>query len=221
MFLFLLAAKVAFLKGWAQQHESPGVHLTQGTESLESKGMLTHPGEHFVGRFEVERKFRVQDIEAVRQKLLEQDAVAFTIGNAEVDIFLDLADGRLEGNNQFHTLRHMQPSGRVLWISKGPQKDECIAMDLSDFSKALAMLKSLGFEEKRQIKKKRDIYFLGAFHVTLDLAEGLGSFVEVAAMTDDEDELDSLRIGVQEVVTTLQLSSHGEETRSYRQLLFG
>ena len=195
--------------------------MNQVAESLESKGMLTDPGEHFVGRFEVERKFRVPDIETVRQKLQEQNAVAFTVGNAEVDIFLDLADGRLEGNNQFHTLRHMQPSGRVLWISKGPQKDECVAMDLSDFGKALAMLKSLGFEEKRQISKKRDIYYFGSFHVTLDLVEGLGSFVEVAAMTDDEDELDSLRIGVQKVVSALELSGHSEETRSYRQLLFG
>lgn len=195
--------------------------MPQRTESLETKGMLTDPGDHFLGRFEVERKFRVPDIEAVRQKLQEQSAVAFTIGNAEVDVFLDLEDGRLENNNQFHSLRHMQPSGRVLWISKGPQKDECVAMDLSDFHKALAMLKSLGFEEKRQIRKKRDIYFFGAFHVTLDLVEGLGSFVEVAAMTDDEDQLDSLRIDIQEVVTALELPDHCEETRSYRQLLFG
>ena len=92
--------------------------MPQGSESLETKGMLTDPGVHFVGRFEVERKFRVPDIEAVWQKLREQNAVAFTLGNAEVDIFLDLPDGRLENNNQFHTLRHMQPSGRVLWISK-------------------------------------------------------------------------------------------------------
>jgi len=183
--------------------------------------MLADPGDHFIGRFEVERKFRVPDIEAVRQKLQEQNAVAFTVGNAEVDVFLDLADGRLENNNQFHTLRHMQPSGRVLWISKGPHKDECVAMDLSDFQKALAMLKSLGFEEKRQISKKRDIYFFGAFHVTLDLVEGLGSFVEIAAMTDDEEQLESLRIGIQEVVGALNLTEHHEETQSYRQLLFG
>ena len=67
-------------------------------------------------------------------------------------------------------------------------------MDLADFDKALAMLKSLGFEKKRQINKKQDIYFFGDFHVALDLVEGLDSLVEVAAMTDDEDLLPSLRL---------------------------
>lgn len=195
--------------------------MPQVTESLEAKGMLTDPGEHFVGRYEVERKFHVSDIEPVRRKLQEQNAAAFTIGNAEVDIFLDLPDGRLENNNQFHTLRHMQPSGRVLWISKGPRKDECVAMDLADFDKAMSMLKSLGFEEKRRIRKKRDIYFFGDFHVTLDLVDGLGPFVEVAAMTDDEDLLPGLRTGLQTAATALDLLAHREETRSYRQLLFG
>lgn len=195
--------------------------MPQGAGSLETKGMLADPGEHFVGRFELERKFYVTDIEAVRKKLQERNAVAFTIGNTEVDIFLDLPDGRLESNKQFHTLRHMQPSGRVLWISKGPRKDECVAMDLANFDKALSMLKSLGFEEKRQISKKRDIYFFGDFHVTLDFVENLGTFVEVAAMTDHEDLLPNLRLGIQRAVNALELTGHREETRSYRQLLFG
>ena len=94
-------------------------------------------------------------------------------------------------------------------------------MDLADFDKALAMLKSIGFEEKRRISKKRDIYFYGDFHVTLDLVDGLGPFVEVAAMTDDEELLPRLRIGLQTAVTDLDLSQHREETLSYRQLLFG
>ena len=195
--------------------------MPQETGNLETKGMLADPGEHFRGRFEVERKFRVPDIEAIRRILEANDAVAFTLGNAEVDVFLDLPDGRLESNNQFHTLRQMQPSGRVLWISKGPQKDACIAMDLPDFDKAFAMLKSLGFEELRQIRKKRDIYFYGAFHVTLDSVDGLGSFVEVAAMTDDEDLLPELRRDLQVAVAKLGLTDHPEQTQSYREMLFG
>ncbi|WP_306150442.1 MULTISPECIES: class IV adenylate cyclase [unclassified Roseibium] len=195
--------------------------MPQETRDLETKGMLADPGTHFVGRFEVERKFRVADLEAVRQELEMRNAVAFTLGNAEVDIFLDLSDSRLERNNQVHTLRHMQPSGRVLWISKGPKKDECVAMDLPGIGKARSMLKSLGFEEKWKISKKRDIYFLGDFHVTLDVVDGLGSFVEVAAMTDDENQLPGLRLGIQDVVDDLDLTHHQEETGSYRQLLFG
>lgn len=93
-------------------------------------------------------------------------------------------------------------------------------MDLADFDKALRMLKSLGFEEQRRISKKRDIYFIDDFHVTLDIVEGLGSFVEVAAMTDNEDELPGLRLGIQEAVAKLDLFEQREETLSYRQMLF-
>ncbi|WP_227257994.1 class IV adenylate cyclase [Kangsaoukella pontilimi] len=183
--------------------------------------MLSAPGDHFRGRYEVERKFRVPETAPVRQRLQEFGAVPFTLGNTETDIFLDLSDGRLERNHQFHTLRAMQPSGRVLWISKGPAKDACVAMDLPDFDKALAMLSSLGFQEKRRITKRRDIYFHGDFHVTLDHVDGLGAFVEVAVMTDDEDRLPALRLGVQDAVTELGLAAHQEEYRSYREMLFG
>ena len=195
--------------------------MQQNASSLETKGMLADPGDHFKGRFEVERKFRVDDIPSVLERLKEMAAIPFTLGNTETDIFLDLPDARLEANNQFHTLRHMQPSDRVLWISKGPAKDECIAMDLSDFDKALSMLKSLGFEEKWKIRKRRDIYFVDAFHVTLDHIDGLGSFVEIAVMTDEESQLPALRDDVQDAADRLGLLRFPEVNLSYRQLLFG
>ncbi len=195
--------------------------MTATDETLETRGMLADPGDHFRGRFEVEKKFRVADLEAVRARLTAGNAVVFTLGNRETDVFLDLADGRLEANNQFHTLRHMQPSGRVLWISKGPRRDECIAMDLPEFDKALAMLTSLGFRETRRIAKRRDIYFLGDLHVTLDRVDGLGAFVEVAAMTDDEGALPRLGEFVRDAAERLGLDAAAEETRSYREMLFG
>lgn len=189
--------------------------------NLETKGMLTDPGDHFKGRFEVERKFRCSDLAAVQARLEQVGAIPFTVGNAETDVFFDMPDGRLETNNQFHTLRHMLPSDRVLWISKGPAKDECVAMDLSDFDKATQMLTSLGFVELRRITKQRDIYFADRYHVTLDDVAGLGTFVELAIMTDDEGALPRLREEVQQAADALGLLGYPEETGSYRQMLFG
>ena len=141
------------------KHQVGKTPMQNSASDLAVKGMLTDPGDHFKGRFEVERKFRVDDITPLLHRLEQLAAVPFTLGNSETDVFLDLSDGRLEANNQFQTLRQMLPSGRVLWISKGPQKDECIAMDLPDFEKALSMLRSLGFEEKRKIHKKARYLF--------------------------------------------------------------
>lgn len=195
--------------------------MQESPPDLATKGMLADPGDHFKGRYEVERKFRVDDIAGVRALLNRLGAIPFTIGNAEIDVFFDMPDGRLEANNQFHTLRHMMPSDRVLWISKGPAKDQCVAMDLSGFAKATQMLTSLGFVEQRRISKKRDIYFYDQFHVTLDDVMGLGTFVELAIMSDDKDALPQLRAQVEQAAAKLELLRFPEENHSYREMLFG
>lgn len=194
--------------------------MTEAASHLAAKGMLVDPGDHFKGRYEVERKFRVDDLESIRAKICALGAVGFTIGNAETDIFFDLTDGRLASNGQTQVLRHMRPSGRVLWISKGPGSDACTAMDLTDNAQATAMLLSLGFVEINRIDKKRDIYFIDTFHATLDVVDGLGTYVELAVMTDHTDTLPALRRGVDAMARKLGLQDTMEETRSYRQMMF-
>lgn len=196
------------------------MELSETASNLATKGMLVDPGDHFKGRYEVERKFRVDDLELIRTNLCALGAVGFTIGNSETDVFFDFPDGRLASNDQSQVLRHMRPSGRVLWISKGPGRDECTAMDLTDNARATAMLLSLGFVETNRIDKRRDIYFIDTFHATLDSVDGLGTFVELAVMTDERDELPSLRRNVDKMALKLELLDAMEETRSYRQMLF-
>lgn len=193
--------------------------MTDHSADLARKGMLADPGDHFKGRHEVELKFAVPDLAPLRRRLAQLNAVPFVLGNEETDVFLDLGDGRLAANAQTQVLREMRPSGRVLWISKGPAPDACLAMDLPAFAPALAMLQSLGFERTLSITKQRDIYFLGAQHVTLDRVEGLGTFVEVAAMTDDTEALETMRRDVRAAARTLGLDDEALITRSYRALL--
>ncbi|SFL16661.1 adenylate cyclase, class 2 [Pseudovibrio ascidiaceicola] len=186
-----------------------------GTD-LQTKGMLCDPGDHFTGIYEVERKYAVADLEVIRCQLEARGAVPFTLGNTEQDIFYDLADSRLANNNQQHVLRVMRPSGRALWISKGPGPDKCISMDLADADQANAMILSLGFEEVERLEKKRDIYFLGKFHVTLDELPGLGRFVELAIMTNDADKLAQFEQEIGELADSFNLSSDALQTQSYR-----
>lgn len=186
-----------------------------GTD-LQTKGMLCDPGDHFIGIYEVERKYAVADLEVIRSQLEARGAVPFTLGNTEQDIFYDLADRRLANNNQQHVLRVMRPSGRALWISKGPGPDKCISMDMADADQTNAMILSLGFEEVERLEKKRDIYFLGKFHVTLDEVPDLGRFVELAIMTDDTDMLSQHEQEIGELANSFNLSSNALQTQSYR-----
>lgn len=187
--------------------------------TLARRGMLADPGDHFKGRFEVERKYRVDGLATMRAALSALNAVPFTLGNEERDVFFDDPSRRLAQNGQAQCLRQMNPSGRVLWISKGPRADECIAMDLADFDQAAAMLRSLEFEEVMATAKKRDIYFLGDLHITLDDVERLGTFVELAAMSHDETELARLADVISETAEALGLPASDLEPRSYRAML--
>lgn len=188
-------------------------------EPLQRRGMLVDPGDHFKGRFEVERKFAVDDLSVMRARLEARAAAPFVLGNRETDIFLDTPDSRLAANGQQQVLRLMEPSQRVLWISKGPGADACVAMDLERFDRALEMLSSLGFEETGRVVKHRDIYFVRDFHVTLDLVPRLGAFVELAVMTDDEKALPSWAAKIDAFAETLALPPSSLRTRSYRAML--
>lgn len=187
--------------------------------ALARKGMLADPGDHFTGRFEVERKYAVRDPAEIVAKLEARGATPFTLANRETDIFLDWPDGRLAAAGKHQVVRSMQPSGRVLWFVKGPDPDECIATDMADFDKALAMLAALGCVEIDRVEKDRDIWFLGDFHLTLDRVPGLGDFVELAVMTDDEASLAGWADKVEALAADLGLSAEALQTRSYRAML--
>lgn len=186
---------------------------------ISAKGMLVLPDDHFKGGFEVERRFQVDDFAGIRDRLGQNDAAASMIGNSETDFFFDLPDGRLAQNNRFQALRHMKPPDRVIWISKGPGKDQCLATEFAEFDNSVTLLNAIGFVETAQISKKNDIYFLDEFHVKLDDVDGLGKFVELAIATDDENQLPMLRARTERMVERLGLQNLAEETSSYRELL--
>jgi adenylate cyclase class 2 len=187
--------------------------------ALASKGMLADPGDHFKGRYEVERKYAVDGLAEITARLEAEGAVPFTLGNRETDVFLDWPDGRLAALGKQQVVRSMQPSGRVLWFVKGPQPDECIATDLEDFGKALAMMAALGCVETDRVEKERNIFFLGDFHLTLDRVPGLGDFVELAVMTDDGESLARWAEKIEVLAAGLGLTVDALQTRSYRAML--
>lgn len=196
--------------------------MTQATsdrETLARKGMLADPGDHFAGRYEVERKYSVDGLAPLRARLEARGATPFTLGNRETDVFLDWPDGRLAAAGKQQVVRSMQPSGRVLWFVKGPGPDECVATDMEDPGKALAVLAALGCVETDRLSKARDIWFLGDFHVTLDSVPGLGDFVELAVMTDDETSLPDWAERIEALAAELGLTSDALQTRSYRAML--
>lgn len=102
------------------------------------------------------------------------------------------------------------PDGRVpIWEQ----------VNIEDVAKARSMLATMGYQETLQLTKQRSIYFIDAFQITVDHLEGVGSFAELAVMTDDADALDEWKLRLLELARQLGLEHNNREYRSYRGLL--
>lgn len=173
---------------------------------------------HFSGKFEVELKYRLLDRDAFFAVLQTRNPEVMLEDNLEHDCYFDLASHSLISEHKSLCIREMQPSGIMLWIVKGPEKDRCEAVNITDATKAKSMLHTLGYECVLEIKKRRSIYFLGKFHLTLDNLDGLGDFAELAIMTDDEALLPEFEAQLLQLATELGLCEAQRELLSYRQL---
>ncbi|GJA74180.1 hypothetical protein KAM353_38270 [Aeromonas caviae] len=187
------------------------IHLPFGSRR---KAMATH----FQGRFEVEFKYRLTDSAAFVHTLTALSPEVMVADNHEQDCYFDTADGALARAEKSLIIRTMAPSGIRLWIVKGPGPDRCEAVNITDADKAASMVRTLGYQPVLTIDKRRSIYFLGAFHVTVDHLAGVGDFAELAIMTDDETTLPAYRAQLLALASRLGLAPEMRETRSYRTL---
>lgn len=173
---------------------------------------------HFQGRFEVEFKYQLTDRPAFLKALLALNPEIMLEDNLEQDRYFDTPDDALAQAGKSLAIRTMQPSGIQLWIVKGPEKDRCEAVTINDANKAVSMLLTMNYRQILEITKRRSIYFIGPFHVTLDHLAGIGDFAELAIMTDDEERLPAFRQQLLALADQLGLSPDAQEPRSYRTL---
>lgn len=173
---------------------------------------------HFEGRFEVEFKYRLVDRTPFLAALAALSPEVMLEDNQERDCYFDSPARTLASQGKTLVIRTMEPSGIRLWIVKGPGPDRCEAVNISDADKATSMLHNLGYEQVLRLEKRRSIYFVGSFHVTLDQLAGIGDFAELAIMTDDEGALPGYRQQLLALAARLGLNDGQLETRSYRTL---
>ena len=173
---------------------------------------------HFNGKFEVELKYRLADREAFWARLSAKSPEVMLEDNLEHDCYFDSPSVSLAAEHKSLCIREMQPSGIMLWIVKGPEKDRCEAVNITDANKAKSMLRTLGYQCVLEIKKRRSVYFLGEFHLTLDWLEGLGDFAELAIMTNDEAKLPIYEAQLLALAAELGLEESQRELLSYKQL---
>lgn len=167
---------------------------------------------------EVEVKAAVETLEEVRQRLQARGARREG-SRRETDTYFHHPKRSFARTDE--ALRIRESDGHASVTYKGPKMDsstktrEEVDLGVQDAEKAATILEALGFEPAGRVVKQREIYTLDPFTVTLDQVEGLGPFVEIERVV--QDDVDQAREGVLELADDLGLGDR--ERRSYLELL--
>jgi adenylate cyclase class 2 len=174
--------------------------------------------------FEVEQKFRTDGHAEVAARLAAVGAEAGQRVEQE-DAYLNHPARDFAATNEAFRLRRVGGSNAVTY--KGPKRAgptktrEEIEVPFADgaepFDGMRRVFEALGFRPVALIRKVRTPYHLTfegrAVEVVLDLAEGLGTFVEVETIADGEADLPAAQSAVLAVAQSLGLTE--TEPRSY------
>lgn len=193
--------------------------------------------------FEIEQKFRVDDLAAIRAKVHELFDVEATSMFQQSDIYFSHPQRNFGQTDEALRLRVYRDEAnggepRVCLTYKGPRLETSgagagfkmrkeIEMNLESgydhAARANELLNCLGFVAEEPIRKQRESLRIslatGHAEVSLDQVEGLGHFVEVEMISGPQLSAAEARSMIEGIVGELGLDS--PITRSYRNMLKG
>jgi predicted adenylyl cyclase CyaB len=128
----------------------------------------------------VEIKALCRDHSRIRSILSEKDA-AFIGRDHQVDTYFKSVSGRLK-------LREGTIENNLIWYRRpdqaGPKTSHCVLLGTEKGSPLKDILEhAMGIMVV--VDKHREIYFIDNIKIHLDLVEGLGSFVEIEAQSEE------------------------------------
>jgi adenylate cyclase class 2 len=133
---------------------------------------------------EVEVKFLVEDLGAIRQKLLDAGAVLVRPRVYERNVRFDTQDNALLGEEKLLRLR--QDTAVILTFKSPSELDlnseakirQEIEVKVDDFDRMATIIEQLGFEPKQTYEKYREAYLLDDLEIVLDEMP-YGNFIEL------------------------------------------
>ena len=183
-------------------------------------------------KYEVEQKFPVDDMRAVEKRLGEL-GVEIADERVEVDCYYNHPARNFAKTDEALRIRRVGPGNRTtanLIAYKGPRIDKTtktrreLELPLGDGRAAAAdwgtLLKTLGFTPVGEVHKRRRKAHVSwqnrTVEVSLDEVMGLGTFVELELVVEEE-ELDAARRCI--AALSVELGLGKSERRSYLRLL--
>ncbi len=135
----------------------------------------------------VEIKATCNDLERIRQILLERDAKFIGLDH-QVDTYFRSSSGRLklrEGNIENNLIWYQRPD------QAGPKTSHCVLYKTEKDSALKAILHD-AMGVMVVVDKEREIYFIDNIKIHLDQVKGLGTFLEIEAQSEEGDKSEEL-----------------------------
>ncbi|NHJ86904.1 MAG: class IV adenylate cyclase [Asgard group archaeon] len=163
---------------------------------------------------DVEIKARCSNHENIREMLKSRNAQFGGI-DKQTDVYfnsnfgrLKLRKGQIENALVFYSRENIQgikPSEFHLYKSTNPLILEKILRE------------SIGI--LIEVEKTREMYFINNVKFNLDVVKGLGSFIEIEAMTENHQEIDALHKLVESYIQLFNIQPKDIQSLSYSDLL--
>lgn len=188
-----------------------------------------------LAQWEVEQKYEVDDISALRARLASNGFIAVGSENNS-DIYFRHPCRDLKATDEAFRLRSLNDSSCVTYKGKrrtGPVKTRPeieLPVTHSDRESWLTMFTQLGFTPLPAVVKRRETFAQSAdnagqdggaqatlLHVTIDQVEQLGSFAEIELIVSAESELQQAAERIERVAKQLGLQK--VQPRSYLSML--
>lgn len=146
---------------------------------------------------EIEAKFIVAGLEAIRVRLGSQSARRIEARHREVNLRFDLPDGALRSSGRVLRVRDASAAS-LTFKAPGPDAEHRIEIEvgIDDAGRGRQLLEALGYRVVFVYEKEREVYQLGEARVMLDELP-FGTFVEIEANDIDRVRQTSERLGLQ------------------------
>ncbi|MDR2830969.1 MAG: class IV adenylate cyclase [Methanobrevibacter sp.] len=174
---------------------------------------------------EVEIKAKISDFNDVKGKLKEFK-ISKVSEEIQEDIYLERDDiGFAKNDKAFRIRKIIKEDNKTIVITyKGPKVDEVsktreeIELCVEDEDKILKIFERLGFYKGGFVKKRREIYNLDEYVISLDNVEGLDPYIEIEVDLEDGSDYQDHINKIYGIFTKLNIND-GFETNSYLELL--
>lgn len=175
-------------------------------------------------RKEIEVKARIQDLDIIKQKLVALGCV-FTEPVTQHDtIFVDSNYGAFdEFQPDKNLLRIRESNGKYIFTIKQPKSNEQDALEheteISDPKEMREAILLMGYHEEARVHKTRQKSRYQNWEICLDQVEGLGAFIEVEEITD-QDAVEEIQNKLFEFVQTLGVLPEDRVTQGYDTMVY-